>query len=148
MISKKRSRRVFSFAEKSLSSLRVDPLGPPASPSLSSVGGGGCAHAKRAGSSRCFPTWGQQGSRMETGSAFSGPILNHLLSLCPNVCFDWGGMFSNQEPPDLFQVRFLMRWVGYGLVIDGGDGGMNTGSDDSRRLWPVPGEAARGGPCG
>lgn len=33
MISKKRSRRVFSFAEKSLSSLRVDPLGPPASPS-------------------------------------------------------------------------------------------------------------------
>lgn len=41
-----------------------------------------------------------------------------------------------------------MRWVGYGLVIDGGDGGMNTGSDDSRRLWPVPGEAARGGPCG
>lgn len=88
MISK--ARRVFSFAEKNLSSLGADPLSPPASPSLSSDGGGGCTHTKQADSSHCFPTWGQQGFRMKTGSTFSSPILNHLLCLCPNVCFDSG----------------------------------------------------------
>ena len=26
-------------------------------------------------------------------------------------------MFSNQEPPDLFQVKFLMRWVAVGWLL-------------------------------
>ena len=52
-----KARRVFSFAEKNLSSLGADPLSPPASPSLSSDGGGGCTHTKQADSSHCFPTW-------------------------------------------------------------------------------------------
>lgn len=97
MISK--ARIVISFAEKSLSYLGADPLGHPAGPSLSSDGEGGCTHAKQTDSSHCFPTWGQQVFRMETGSAFSGPILNHL-SLCPNVCFDPGeGCFLTKSLP-------------------------------------------------
>lgn len=50
-------------------------------------------------------------------------------------------MFSNQEPPDLFRVKFLMRWVGCGLVIDGGNGEINNNGHKSRGLWPVLGEA-------
>lgn len=88
-------------------------LGSPASPALSSDGGGGRTQAEQTCSSNRFPTWGQQGFRMETGSTFSGSILNLLCSLCSNVCLDSGEECClTKQPPNLCQVSFLMRLVG------------------------------------